>query len=314
MTGPRRRLKSALRQALRRSNTARELDKLLLAVGHLETRLGHGKTVQDLAEAEFRIFSQFGEDGIIQYLISRVPIEVQAFVEFGVEDYSESNTRFLLSNNNWRGLIMDAGTSHIEFIRTNDIGWRNAIDAVSAFITAENINALIGEAGFRGDIGLLSIDLDGIDYWVLKAIDVVSPRILIAEYNSTFGPEAAVTIPHDPGFQRTHAHHSNLYWGASLPAICAAAQEKGYKFVGSNSAGNNAFFVRQDVLGSIRVLSAREGWVDARFRESRDASGNLTFVGSREARLDAIAEMPLFDVEANSVTTVAARLPGSSQG
>ncbi|MEI6624661.1 MAG: hypothetical protein WCP28_22460, partial [Actinomycetes bacterium] len=179
-------------------------------------------------------------------------------------------------------------------------------------ITQDNINTAIAGAGIAGDIGLLSVDIDGNDYWVLDAIDVVSPRILVAEYNSTFGPDAAVSVPYDPSFDRTKAHHSNLYWGASLAALCLAADRKGLAFVGSNSAGNNAFFVRRDVLGVLPTLTPQEGWVDARFRESRDAAGTLTYIGGRAARIAVIADQPLVDVSIGALTTVGRCLSDSA--
>ena len=291
-----------------------DIERLQLALGRRESRTVKSGHYERLRDAEFRVFSQFGEDGIIQYLIAKVPIENDVFIEFGVEDYSESNTRFLLCNDNWRGLILDGGTSHIDFVRSRDLGWRHTIDARSVFITRDNINETIAGAGISGDIGLLSVDIDGNDYWVLEAIDVVSPRILITEYNSTFGPDATVSVPYDPEFDRTEAHHSNLYWGASLAALCLAAGRKGLAFVGSNSAGNNAFFVRRDLLGDLRELTPEEGWVDARFRESRDPGGNLTYVGGREARCALIAEMPLVDVVAETPTTVGQSVKESRSG
>jgi hypothetical protein len=172
------------------------------------------------------------------------------------------------------------------------------------FITRENINDVIADAGFRGDIGLLSVDIDGNDYWILDTLTVITPRILIVEYNSTFGPKAAVTVPYDPSFNRTAAHESNLYWGASLQALALAASRLGHAFVGSNSAGNNAFFVRSDVLGDLRPVDVPEGWVDARFRESRDADGNLTYVESRQGRLALIGHLPVVDVRTGATTTI----------
>ena len=279
-------------------------DEARLALGRVEARSARVARYDRLAEAEFRVFSQFGEDGIIQYLLGRVPIENDQFIEIGVQDYRESNTRFLLCNDNWRGLILDGGSAHIDFIRSNSIGWRHAIDARTAFITRDNVNEVIADAGLSGDIGLLSIDIDGNDYWVLEAVDIVSPRILIVEYNSTFGPNATVTVPYDPAFNRTIAHASGLYWGASLAAICHVAERKGFAFVGSNSAGNNAFYVRGDLLRDLQRLEASEGWVDARFRESRDSDGRLSYVDGRRARVDVIGSLPLIDVVTGEETTV----------
>lgn len=294
-------LKRKIRGKLARRSA--DMERLQMAMGRHESRIVKSGCYERLRDAEFRVYSQFGEDGIIQYLIGRVPIEHDVFVEFGVEDYRESNTRFLLCNDNWRGLILDGGTRHIDFVQSNPLGWRHNIDARSVFVTRDNINGTLAEAEISGDIGLLSIDIDGNDYWVLDAIDVISPRILIVEYNSTFGPDAAVTVPYDPRFDRTKAHYSNLYWGASLAALCLAAGRKSLAFVGSNSAGNNAFFVRRDVLGDISTLTPREGWVDSRFRDSRDPGGNLTYIGGRAARIAAIADQPLVEVATGAMTT-----------
>ena len=256
-----------------------------------------------LREAEFRVFSQWGEDGIIQYLLSRVavPEPEQYFVEFGVENYLEANTRFLLLNDNWSGLIMDGSESNMRQVRSQALYWRHELQAVAAFITAENINELLRKHVPSPDIGILSVDIDGNDYWVWRAVEAVRPRIVIAEYNSVFGPDLAVTIPYLPEFNRTQAHSSNLFWGASLAALCHLAAAKGYAFVGSNSAGNNAFFARQDCAARLRRLSAVEGYVRSRFRESRNAAGELTYL-SGAARLAEIAHLTVHDVRSDRIT------------
>jgi hypothetical protein len=282
-----------------------QLDAIQLQLGAIESRSVASLPVTDLRDAEFSVFSQFGEDGIIQYLIHKVPIKNDTFVEFGVESYAESNTRFLLAHDNWRGLIIDSGSEHAEFLERTGLLWRHHIDARTAFISRENINDLIGAAGVRGDIGLLSIDIDGNDYWVLEAIDVVSPRILVVEYNSTFGPEAAVTIPYDASFRRDEAHYSNLYWGASLAALADLATAKGYTLVGGNSAGNNAFFVRSDVVGDLSAVPVAEAYAAARFRESRNAEGGFSLIADQAERLRLLKDLPLRDVRAARDTTVA---------
>lgn len=284
-----------------------ELDSLRVQLGGLESRQVAGLGPGELRRAEFRVFSQFGEDGIIQFLVQRVPIEHEVFIEFGVDDYRESNTRFLLVHDNWRGLVMDGGESMHEYLRSTGLAWRHELDAKTAFIDRDNINALIRAAAIDGDIGLLSIDLDGNDYWVLEAIDVVSPRILVAEYNSTFGAEAAVTVPYDPQFVRGERHWSWLYWGASLAALGRLAAGKGYALVGGNRAGNNAFFVRRDVLGDIPEVSVAEAYAPSRFRESRDRRGELSYLTGHAARLRLMADLPLVDVESGGELTVAER-------
>jgi hypothetical protein len=271
-------------------------DAALMLLGQQQAeRVAAMPSFSRLSDVEFRVYSQWGEDGIIQHLIHRIPIENPVFVEFGVEDYRESNTRFLLRRNNWRGLVMDGDPANIQTLKKDPIYWKHDLRAVASFITKDNINALIQGAGISGDIGLLSVDIDGNDYWVWQAISGIQPRIVICEYNSVFGGKHPVTIPYQADFQRTRAHSSNLYWGASLPALCELAASKGYELIGCTSAGVNAFFVRRDLAGPFRKLSAAEGYVESRYRESRDASGALTFVSGPD-RLRLIADLPVVDV------------------
>jgi hypothetical protein len=260
-------------------------------------------TYNGIHAAEFRVFSQFGDDGIIQYIIHNAEIDEEKFVEFGVEDYSESNTRFLLMNNNWKGLVIDASAENIEQIKRQQYYWKHDLTAVHSWIDRENINAVIHDNGFSGSLGLLNIDVDGNDYWIWESIDAVQPAIVIVEYNSIFGDRRAITIPYDRTFHRTKAHYSNLYWGASLAALCSLGETKHYAFVGSNSAGNNAYFIRKDKLGSIRPSSVQDGYVNSRYRESRDAEGRLTFVADKE-RVKIIEDMPVYDLEGGRVVKI----------
>lgn len=272
-------------------------------VSNHETKLLIGKllsnnlkvsSIRNIHEAEFKVFSQWGDDGIIQYLINRIEIPVKKFIEFGVGDYSESNTRFLLLNDNWSGLVMDCSQKNVDSIKNDEIYWKHDLTAAHTFATAENINSTLSAAGFTGEAGLLHIDVDGNDYWVWKAIDCISPAIAIIEYNSLFGPERAITVPYDPEFNRMKAHHSGLYAGASLSALCDLAHEKGYTFIGSNSAGNNAYFVRNDRTGSLQPLSVKEGYVTSKFREHRNEKGELTYLPGSKA-IHCIRGMPVFN-------------------
>ncbi|HOZ87674.1 MAG TPA: hypothetical protein PL029_07950, partial [Bacteroidia bacterium] len=132
---------------------------------------------------------------------------------------------------------------------------------------------------------ILHIDIDGNDYWIWQKIERVKADIVIVEYNSLFGDQRPITIPYKADFNRTQAHFSNLYFGCSVPALCDLAKEKGYSFVGCNSAGNNAYFVLTEKLGELKALSAEEGYVLSKFKESRNEQGELTFLqpGKREA-------------------------------
>ncbi|MCS7232155.1 MAG: hypothetical protein RMJ67_08475 [Elusimicrobiota bacterium] len=281
----------------------RKIELIQLSLGRIELRQISNLEVNNLHDVEFKVFSNAGEDGIIQFLIQRIFIKNKIFIEFGVENYTESNTRFLLKNNNWSGLIIDGSIDNIEYIRRDSIYWQYNLKAEHAFITAENINSIIQKNGISGEIGLLSIDIDGNDFWVWKAIECIYPCIVICEYNSLFGPKAKVTIPYNPNFQRTKAHYSNLYFGASLAALEMLGKEKGYSLIGSNSIGSNGFFIRNDLLGYVRPLkplTAEEAYVKSQFRQSRDRKGNLTFL-SHEEGLKLIADMPVLDLERNRI-------------
>ncbi len=289
----------------------REVDEARLAIGRIEARWVRAQTFTSLRQAEFRVFSQWGEDGIIQYLLGKVPIQSDVFVEFGVEDYSESNTRFLLQNDGWRGVILDARDDHLRFIRERGLDWRYDLNGIQAFVTRENVDQLLRDAGLTGEIGLLSIDVDGNDYWLLEAVTQVSPSILVVEYNSLFGKDAAITIPYSPDFDRTRAHFSNLYYGASLSALALLAGRKGYRLVGSNSVGSNAFFVRSDVIGTLRPVEPAESWIRCRVREGRDERGRLTLQDSHVQGLQAISRLPVVDVRTGQTLALASALSAS---
>lgn len=133
-------------------------------------RLGSLETLNVLSDAEFTVYSQRGEDGILEWLLQRVPIGSKRFIEFGVDRYVEANTRFLLLNRNWKGLVIDASPTNVAAIHDDPIYYSYGLTAVCSFVTRENINRLFLGAGFGGDIGVLSIDIDGNDYWVWEAI------------------------------------------------------------------------------------------------------------------------------------------------
>ncbi len=174
--------------------------------------------------------------------------------------------------------------------------WRSDIKALNAFVTRDNINELITSAGIGGDIGLLSVDIDGNDYWVWEAITAVQPQIVVAEYNSRFGADRAVTVPYDPAFTRAAAHYSMIYYGASLAALAALGDRKGYDLVGCNSAGNNAFFVRRDCRpAAVPGMSAAAAFVAASFREARGKDGELAFLSLEDERA-LLDTLPLVDV------------------
>ena len=209
-----------------------------------------GLPLPELSNTEFRCFSQNGEDGLLLYLFSLIGTTNKRAVEIGVGYGIECNIANLVINHGWEGLMLDGNEEEIRkgkefYSRCQDTFNRPPV-MVSAWITVENVNALITENGFAGDIDLLSIDLDGMDYWILKALTTVVPRAVILEFNAMWGPHLSVSVPYKADFRLDFSKRP-YYCGASLAAFVKLCREKGYRLVGVQRQGFNAVFLRSDV-------------------------------------------------------------------
>jgi hypothetical protein len=226
-------------------NATYRREDVMFLLGQIAARLPPAPSLQ---EAEFRMFSLNGEDGIIQHVIRQINLPARSFIEFGVQNYYESNTRFLLLNNNWRGLVLDPDQRYIDVIKNSPEGqWRSDLRARRAMLTRENINDIFSEEGFTGELGLLSIDVDGMDWHLWEATTVVSPAIVVIEYNRNFPTDRAIVVPYDPEFDR-HAIVPS-YYGTSLAALKMLGKKKGYRYLGASRHRANAFFVREQFAG-----------------------------------------------------------------
>jgi hypothetical protein len=298
---PKSALSNLVTLAARLGDIHRSFDQININQGLILTELHRNKKSKHLQDYEFRVFSQCGEDGILQRLINCIEIKTKTFIEFGVEDFYEASCRFLLMKDNWAGFVIDGSASNIARLKTSYFYWKHDLVAINAFITRENINSLLAQSGFDEDIGILSIDIDGNDYYVLEAIENYRPRILILEFNADFGPIRKISVPYEPDFVRNKKHYSNLYFGASLAAMTHIAAKKGYSLVGTNSASSNGFFVRNDLLNSeLEVLSVEQAYSPALFRQSRDQKGEFTFVRAKD-RLELMKGLRIFNVETNTL-------------
>jgi hypothetical protein len=191
--------------------------------------------------------------------------------------------------------VIDGSREHVETIIADEVSWRHDLTAVCAFITSDNIEELVAAAGFSGEIGILSIDIDGNDYWVWEAISNVSPHYVIVEYNANFGDLVPLTIPYRPDFVRTAADHTNLYYGASCKAMTHLAGQKGYVLLGSNRTGSNLFFARADRAERLLKRLSDTSPRPCRVREARDRSGELSLTGGL-ARSQLIADRTVVNV------------------
>jgi len=278
-------------------NISQSMDRLLLLSGRQACmQLRPNRNIMTFEEIEFRVFSQWSEDGIIEWILQNLPVYPKTFIEFGVETFQEANTRFLIENRNWKGLVIDGSDENIRLLHSNKLYWMFDLTAVAEFIDRENIDQIITKNGFAGELGILSIDIDGNDYWVLEAINCVNPIIIICEYNAILGDKYPITIPYDPSFSRLAAHHSGLYFGASIAAIKSLANRKGYKFLGTNSNGINAFFIRKDLFHYLEPLIGNRKAYPSKHRDSRDANGVLTY-SSGLTRYELIKHLPIIRLD-----------------
>lgn len=215
---------------------------------HYEDLIARGRPLPAFGDVEMRFYSQNGEDGILQLLLAAVGMDTKKTVEICAGDGTECNSANLIVNHGWTGLLVDGGdeilTKGRDFYENGADTWYWPPTLRQAWITRDTVNDLVTDAGFAGDIDVLTIDLDGVDYWIWQALECVNPRIVVTEYNAAWPPEKAMTVPYRDDFAW---EKGTLYIGASLGALVKLAREKGYRLVGSNRYGFNAFFVRNDL-------------------------------------------------------------------
>lgn len=280
-----------------------QVESLVINQGRILSKLNSDINNWNLQKNEFKIFSQWGEDGIIQFLVDKIEIENKTFIEFGVEDYSESNTRFLLTKDNWSGFVVDPSLKNVRKINNSFSNWKFDLVAKQSFITTENVNDILKESNFPKDLGILSIDIDGNDYHILNALTYFRPRIIICEYNSLFGSQRKITVPYIHNFSRGNMHFSNLYYGASLGALNFLCSKMGYQLVGTNSHGVNAFFVRKDLLP--KDYSAQDFetlFTQRKFKEARNLDGRLNNMNV-EKSIELLRGMKVQNVETGELET-----------
>jgi hypothetical protein len=212
------------------------------------------RALPDLHDVEFRCYSQSGEDGILLYLFSLLGTESRRALEICAGDCVECNSANLIINHGWGGLLVDGDAGNIarakEFYARCRTTWVAPPTLVASWITAKNVNSVIRQHGFSYDVDLFSLDLDGNDYWIWREIDCIRPRVVVVEFNSAPGPDRSVTIEYDADFQLDFEFQP-YRCGASLSAFTKLGREKGYRLVGVNSLGFNAFFVRADLRAAM---------------------------------------------------------------
>ena len=201
---------------------------------------------KDINKHEKKATSQNGEDGIIKHIFENIGITNKKSCEFGFH-WNEANTLNLMKNN-WDCLFIDANKNHISLFNKYYKNNYNNSNAICNNINIDNINEILTENNFVGEVDFLSIDVDGNDYFLLKTLNCCNPRVICAEYNASFGPHLKVSIPHNG----IRTDQTVDYWGASYMAFVDLLSN--YNLV-AVIAGVNLFFIRKDIpLNDIEII------------------------------------------------------------
>lgn len=241
-------------------------------IASLERSVYQGVSAQaSIRDWETKVWSQNGEDGILLNVFSRIGATSRRFLEFGCGTGLECNSANLALGFGWSGLLLDGNSTHVSKAETFFADHLGAdagrVQLRAGFVTPDNINDLLAEVTPEGrDLDLLSIDVDSIDYWIWDAVDGFRPRVIVCEYNPSFGPERSVTVTPREGFDPFDHHPSGFYHGASLPAVVKLGTSRGYQFIGCESAGANAFFVRDDCADGLPSPTPLEAYMPHIFR------------------------------------------------
>jgi hypothetical protein len=243
-----------------------------------------------LRSKEYKVLAQNGDDGLIAFIFSQIGTTNKTFIEFGIGNGSECNMANFIQSFGWNGLLIDgnkAGVSSARKLYAEEIK-KGTVKIDLQFLTTENINQVFTDNGTTGDIDLLSIDIDGNDYWVWESISVVNPRVVVVEYNASFG-NRSVTVPYQSDFYRFDKHKSGWYHGVSVKALEHLANAKGYDLVGCNSDGVNAFFVRKDISKNfLQKMTSEDAYYPARKRNK---------VASLDEQFKLISKLPLVEIK-----------------
>ncbi len=194
-----------------------------------------------------KAYSQNDEDGILAEIFRRIGPAGRTFVEIGAGAGLENNTLALLVQG-WSGLWVESDNAKAARARTNLAGYVGSeqLRIENVFVTRENVDALLHKSALSAEPDLLSIDVDGNDYHLWQAVQSISPRVVVMEYNASWFPPMSLAVAYQERFE----WKANTYFGASLKALEVLAERKGYHLVGCCFAGVNAFFVRADLCGT----------------------------------------------------------------
>ena len=271
----------------------------MLGHSHLLNMREKYKNIENLNDVDYKIFSQNGEDGIVDYLLYQLKIEKPKFLEIGVGDNTEANTRFIFERTSPKGLVIDSIQDLEIKIKKNLAVWRGELNIINKSVNSDNIIDILKFNDAMNDLDLFSLDIDGIDYWILNELPNNFSKIAIIEYNPVFGSDMEVSVPNIDNFDRTKYHYSNLCFGMSLKAAIKIMENKNFYFVGSNLFRNNAFFISNDFdknkYFSNLIINEYKKYIDSNFSESRDKTNKLNYL-NKKRQINTIMNCEVIDL------------------
>jgi len=234
---------------------ARCFKKFKKEVNKEKSTIKFSKNLDEINNFEFKLTSQNNEDGIIDYIFSKIPNN-KTFVEIGF-GYYEFNSLNLIKNG-WKGKLVDIDKDECLVLKQllNFFFPKSIIKILNQKVLKENINEIVHSNKINETIDFFSLDIDGNDYWVLKELDTTNINVICCEYNNYLGNNVKKTIPYNP----EHSWKNNGCFGASLHAICQILIDKGFNLVAVESSGTNAFFVKNKFAINFEVLSPSKSW------------------------------------------------------
>ncbi len=217
-----------------------------------QDRVASGRSLPSFHEIEFRNNAQNGEDGILLFIFALAGMGSRRAAEICAGNGIECNSANLVLHHGWSALLVDGNPDLVEagkaFYAGHPETFRIGPLLEHTWVTRDNAQEVLQRAGYDEGLDLLSIDMDGNDYWVMKSLEV-RPRVIVCEYNNRIPPGEALTIPYDEEFAAEGSlFRGNGFFGASLGAFRGLLSSRGYRLVGANRPNTNAFFLRDDVL------------------------------------------------------------------
>lgn len=258
-------------------HTSRTLARVNMALSRAQSGNYRNLCAKTPTSWEFCGFSQNGEDGIIDYLCQKIINPNRYFVEIGAADGLENNTAWLAIARKFSGLMIEGSPQLAARAARAIPNYNLGVKVLNCFVDKNNIQMVLKECLYQNP-DLFSLDIDGVDYYILQAMLTAGfrPKIIVVEYNSAFGPDKALTVPYQEQFDYTHADPSGLYYGVSVTAWRKYLEKAGYRFVSVDSNGVNAFFIDPNCFSAEFITHLTPKFFAENFYQRQKFQGDWT--------------------------------------